>query len=230
MSGFVHANGSPCPANERTLCLFAAFLAESINHASIKVYLSAIRSLQIEMGHPDPLLSCLRLPRVVRGIRRSQGDSSSTRLPITADHLKIIRNSLDLRQHDHLMFWTASCLAFFGFLRSSEFTVPSLSAFSPAVHLTVADIAAEKFSQPTSLRVNIKASKTDPFRKGCFIFIGRGRNPICAVDAVLAFLHRRGDGQGPFVYTRERPTSHTRPTVYMAETYLGVGRRPRQFL
>ena len=84
MSGFVHANGSPCPANERTLCLFAAFLAESINHASIKVYLSAIRSLHIEMCHPDPLLSCLRLPRVVRGIRRSQGDSSSTRLPITA--------------------------------------------------------------------------------------------------------------------------------------------------
>ena len=107
MSGFVHANGSPCPANEWTLCLFAVFLAESINHASIKVYLSAIRSLHIEMCHPDPLLSCLRLPRVVRGIRRSQGDSSSTRFPITGYHLKIIRNSLDLRQHDHLMFWAA---------------------------------------------------------------------------------------------------------------------------
>ena len=32
-----------------TLCLFAAFLAESINHASIKVYLSTIRSLHIEI-------------------------------------------------------------------------------------------------------------------------------------------------------------------------------------
>ena len=62
---------------------------------------------------------------------------------------------------------------------------------------TVADIAAETISQPISLRINIKGSKTDPFRKGCFIFIGRGRNLICAVDAVLAFLHRRGGGLGP---------------------------------
>ena len=44
MSGFVHANGSPCPANEWTSCLFEALLAESINHASIKVYLSEIRA------------------------------------------------------------------------------------------------------------------------------------------------------------------------------------------
>ena len=107
------------------------------------------------------------------------------------------------------MFWAACCLAFFGFLRSSEFTVPSLSAFSPAVHLTVADIAAETFSQPTSLRVNIKASKTDPFRKGCFIFIGRGRNPICVVNAVLAFLHRRGCGLGP-LFIRENGQPLTR--------------------
>ena len=88
-------------------------------------------------------------------------------------------------------------------------SIPSLSAFSPAVHLTVADIAAETFSQPTSLRVNIKASKTDPFRKGCFIFIGRGRNPICAVDAVLAFLHRRGGGLGP-LFIRENGQPLTR--------------------
>ena len=143
MSGFVHANGSPCPANEWTLCLFAAFLAESINHASIKVYLPSTSSCS---------------PRYQAQSRRQLFYSPSHH----CIHLKIIRNSLDLRQHDHLMFWAACCLAFFGFLRSSEFTVPSLSAFSPAVHLTVADIAAETFSQPTSLRVNIKASKTDP--------------------------------------------------------------------
>ena len=88
MSGFVHANGSPCPANERTLCLFAAFLAESINHASIKVYLPSTSSCS---------------PRYQAQSRRQLFYSPSHH----CIHLKIIRNSLDLRQHDHLMFWAA---------------------------------------------------------------------------------------------------------------------------
>lgn len=149
------------------------------------------------MGHPDPLQACLRLPRVVRGNRRSQGDTSVKRLPITGDHLSISRNSLDLQDRDHIMFWAACCLAFFGFLRSSEFTVPSLAAFSPTHHLSVTGISADHAKQIIAFRVKRKPSKTDPFRKGCFIFVGCGRHPICAVDALLVYLHRRGGGPGP---------------------------------
>ena len=62
-AGKLHSNGSPCPADEWTLCLFVSFLADSIQHSSIKVSLSAVRSLHIEQGFPDPLLNCLRLQR-----------------------------------------------------------------------------------------------------------------------------------------------------------------------
>jgi len=48
--GKVHPSVSPCPADECTLCLFATFLANSVQHATIKVYLSAVRSLHIEQG------------------------------------------------------------------------------------------------------------------------------------------------------------------------------------
>ena len=43
------------------VCLFVSFLADSIQHSSIKVYLSAVRSLHNEQGFTDPLLNCLWL-------------------------------------------------------------------------------------------------------------------------------------------------------------------------
>ena len=83
MIGHVSSSGSPCPATEWTLCLFATFLADSLRHSSIKVYLSAVRSLHVDKGFPDPLENCLRLQRVVRGIKRSQGSlPANPRLPV----------------------------------------------------------------------------------------------------------------------------------------------------
>ena len=177
-AGKLHPDGSPCPVEEWTLCLFVSFLADSIQHASIKVYLSAIRSLHIEQGFPDPLPNCLRLQRVMRGIKRSQGSPVAARLPITDSLMMVIRQSLNVTLHDHCMFWAACTLAYFGFLRSSEFTVPTLASFSSAIHLSVADIAVDSSTLPSCLRVRIKASKTDPFRKGCFVHIGRWNSPV----------------------------------------------------
>lgn len=67
--GQLHPSGSPCPADEWTLCLFATFLAGFKHHPSIKVYLSGVRTLHVEQGFPDPLQNCLRLQWVVRGIK-----------------------------------------------------------------------------------------------------------------------------------------------------------------
>lgn len=52
-----------------------------MQHSTIQVYLSAICSLHIEQGFPDRLVDCLRLQRVLRGIKRTQGIASSLRLP-----------------------------------------------------------------------------------------------------------------------------------------------------
>ena len=42
---------------------------------------------------------------------------------------------------DHLMFWAFCSLGYFGFLRTSESTVPGLTSFSLSHHLGVQDIA-----------------------------------------------------------------------------------------
>ena len=73
------------------------------------VDLFGVRALHIEQGFPDPLMNCLRLQRVVRGIKRCQG-SSSLPLPITDDLMLVIWRSLDLRLPDHCMFWAACSL------------------------------------------------------------------------------------------------------------------------
>lgn len=78
----LHSSGSPSPADEWMLCLFATFLAKTVQHTSIKVYLSGVRALHIDQGFSDPLASCLRLCRVLRGIKRCQGSPVASRLPI----------------------------------------------------------------------------------------------------------------------------------------------------
>ena len=65
------------------------------------------------------------------------------------------------------MLWVACTLAYFGFLRSSEFTVPLLARYSEENHLGVADIAVDSLASPSSLRVRIKAH--------------------CAINCILAF-------------------------------------------
>ena len=46
--------------------------------------------------------------------------------------------------------------------------------------MTVDDIAVDSHTSLSCLQLTIKASKTDPFRKGCCLYIGLGRPPLCA--------------------------------------------------
>ena len=202
--GRLNSDGSFAPADEETLMRFASLLADTLTHASIKVYLSAVRSLHIDHGLSDPFVNCLRLQRLLRGIKRVQGPVSPRRLPITLDHLRAIQHGLDFSRRDHVMLWAACCLGFFGFLRAGEFTVNS--AFQPSIHMTVADLQADSLVNPTCFKVHIKCSKTDPFRMGCDIYVGRGEGPVCPIRALGNFLALRGSSEGPlFTLSGGRP-------------------------
>ena len=70
------------------------------------------------------------------------------------------------------MLWAVMCLCFFGFLRAHEAVAPERN-FDASQHLTYADIAVDNLADPKQLQVNIKQSKTDPFRSGVKVWIGR---------------------------------------------------------
>lgn len=214
--GKLGPHGSPCALDEWTLCLFVTHFTQSVRPATIKVYLSAVRALHIEQSFSDPLVDCPRLQRVARGIKRSAGEARSTRLPVTDQTLLLVFKALDFSKHDHILFWAACNLAYFGFLRSSEFTVPNLGSFSPDSHLSVADIAIDSYDAPLS--------KTDPFRKGCLIHVGKSNPPLCAIHSLMAYLQLRGNGAGPlFLLQDGRPLSRALLTDLPRRTLTAVG-------
>ena len=115
------------------------------------------------------------------------------RLPITDDLILVIWKSLNLQLPDHCMFWVGYTLGHFVLCRLRN-SVPSLASFSPLVHLDVQDITVDSCIDPSCIPVTIKASKTDPLRKGCSIYIGLGKYPLCALHVLLAYSAICGDG------------------------------------
>ena len=161
---------------------------------------------------------------MLRGVKRSQGSPAAQRLPITDSLLLVIHRVLDLKFFDHCAFWAACMLGYFGFLRAAEFTVPNLASFSPAIHLSVADITVDSRQSPTCLRVRIKASKTDLLRQGCHIHIGLGRAPLCAVHALMAYLSVRGNVPGPlFLLANGQPLSRATLTNWPRQIFSTAG-------
>lgn len=207
------------------LTLFIAFLSTLHSPGTVRNYISALRSYHVDMGLPVECFSSLRLRRMLAGVRRLAGPSSNLRLPITPAILSAFLRTLNLRSPVDSMFWAACCLAFFGFLRCSEFTVPSRTAFNPARHLTLSDILVDSQSSPSILYVRIKASKTDQFFTGAVIQIGLSGSPVCAVRAVSHYLHLRGSSPGPlFILPDGQPLTRYSLSTFLRERlrYCGV--------
>ena len=57
------------------------------------------------------------------------------------------------------MLWATCCLAFFGFLRCSEFTIPNQEAYDEAVHLSYRDISVDSGTStiPGYLRFKLRS-------------------------------------------------------------------------
>lgn len=87
-------------------------------------------------------------------------------------------------------------MCFFGFFRVGELIAASGSA-DPSLGLQLQDIAVDKRGSPSMVQFNLKASKTDPFRHGVKVVVGRTNDELCPIAALLAFLAVRGDGSGP---------------------------------
>lgn len=209
---------SPVPSTEATLVLFVTHLAETNTaYATIKVYLAAVRQLHVSTGlHAQFYLQLTpRLQQVLRGIKKRQAAHHPTRirLPITIHIMKKIKEALspELRSYNNTMLWAACCMAFFGFMRVGEFTIPTKGSYDKTSHLSLSDVSVDRRDNPRLLRVTIKQSKTDPFRRGVNIYLGATNGPICPVRGILPYLAVRGNRQGP-LFTTEDGSGLTRQT------------------
>ncbi len=199
--------------------MFVSYLAkEGLAHQSIKVYLSAVRNLHVSAGLHQEFATELtpRLQMVLRGIKKEKAKMNPprTRLPITIDIMEKIKGALAQAPGDHnnILLWAACCLAFFGFLRASEFTVPSQTQYDPSVHLSFTDIALDSTQNASLMQVTIKQSKTDPFREGITLSLAATNKKVCPVLAMLPYLALRG-GQPGLLFILADSTFLTRPKL-----------------
>ena len=151
--------------------------------------MAGIRFAHTENSLPDPFQEAPLLHLLLRGIKRTVGLTSRQRLPVTMTPLRQIKEELarapDILPSDKLMLWSAFTLAFYGFLRSSEFTAPSATQFNQLVHLSNTDVS---FTPEGCLTLHLKSSKTDPYRQGCSLLLAPSHHSVCAVRALRKYL------------------------------------------
>ena len=173
------------------MAYFAAELSRSLAPSTVSVYLSAVASLHRQAGLKDPTRHNPILQLAKRGIRRTHTAPTSTpRSPITssvlANLLTAITRSRSLCRHDRRMLAAAFTLAFFGFLRISEFAVPSRRLFDHHLHPTRSSIQWSN----NHFTFHLSHSKTDQFARGQSIRIPCVGGPICPFKAMSRYLAR----------------------------------------
>ena len=196
-------NTPPVPLVESFLENFVVSLASRVGYKAIKTYLAGVQYWSKLQGCNLLMKFMHRLKYVMSGIRRMQGKAfeKGTRPAITWDMLQcicafIFRTELP---HDRDMLTSAVLLAYFGLLRVSEYTCPSPIEYDEEAHLSVPDVSVLWHRNHAS--VNIKMSKTDPFRDGVRIKLTVLGHYLCPVHALARYMIRRGDAPGPlFVF------------------------------
>ena len=134
---------TPFPTTQLTLCYFAAYLSKQVQHATIRLYLAAIRAEQLSRGLEDPLKDTQQLSWLLCGVQRQS--KTRTRLPINPKLLLLlliqsILSNRHLIKYDRYLYATAISIAYFRCLRAGEISYPPTHSFNPKQHLTIKDV------------------------------------------------------------------------------------------
>ena len=161
-----------------------------------------------------------RLYLVLRGIRKTQGNSfkKKKRTPVTPNMLNMIRFNLfnsSIRYEDKLMIWAAMLVAFFGFLRVSEYTSLRVTSCDPSITLMFQDMEVNN----NSCRIRIKSSKTDPFREGADIRLASNQSSLCPVEAIKKFIQIHPSQDGPLFMFQDRKNFTRKKVTEMLQIF-----------
>lgn len=118
----------PWPADEVKICAWMLRLMTRVKPSSLKVYLAAVRFVQLNLGHGWSITGSETVRRTKRYIkRRFPRGEKGQKFPVT---LRVLRDALPLlpgwpdvtrMRYDDLLVATAAVIAVCGFLRGGEF-------------------------------------------------------------------------------------------------------------
>lgn len=171
----------PVPATEDTLCKYAVYLSGRLCYTSIKQYFTIIKHMHSQLGFNYIGDKNYKLGCLFRGLRRTLGDKSKPKEPVTPSILVKFLSQLRMDTISDTAIWSAALIAFFALLRRSN-----------VVGLRRSDI---KFV-PDGLEIELRWTKTIQFSERSLIIpIPRiPGSPLCPYQATM--LHFR---KTPFV-------------------------------
>ncbi|XP_055356622.1 uncharacterized protein LOC129601767 [Paramacrobiotus metropolitanus] len=175
-----------------TVLRYVAFLFESgLSYSSAKVYLSALFNAFRECGLSFEF-NAPNISQCLIGYKRLRGTVSDRRLPITIDHMRIMKLNIDcsslLSPYEKQLYWSMFTLCFFAFLRIGEIIPLSGSHF-----ILFKDVSYEK----GKVYLHLRSSKTDQYREGCRISLQASGRSVCAVRAMRSYLALRKSLKSP---------------------------------
>ena len=99
------------------------------------------------------------------------------------------------------MVWVTYCTAYFGLVRVSKFfaSSPNHSSSYYFTNLLLSDLVINSLIAPHIIRIILKQSKTDQYRQGTHIYLGRTSHQVFPVKALIRYLDRRGGRPGPLL-------------------------------
>ena len=191
LSGYRHQNGGCFPAKATWLIEWLCSLAGTVKVKTMKLYLTGIKSYQLDLGISCTAFSDPRLERTIQGIKRDHNEPERRmRTPLTRPCLKHIIHHLSPINYNDVATRAAFTLAFAGFLRVGEFTYKeSDRELGPAFgkwFITKRSIRIR--ARGSFMELTIPSSKTDPFRKGIKLTIAASNDSACPVHAMQQFL------------------------------------------
>ncbi len=170
---------NPLPATELTIRLFCTEESQRVTGSTITTYVAAVCMDHFTKGLPDPTANAPLLSLLLAGIKRTGKATNRTRLPITGTILKSIKTiKISLRtlysSHDRHLFGAALTLAFYGFMRVSEYAAPARSRATTNT-LTARQVTLTR----DTLTVQLKRSKTSQLKSPPLIHVGTTHDATC---------------------------------------------------
>lgn len=221
--------------SEDNLLTYVIFCQESLHlrYDTIKLYLAGIRFHYIKHGLGDPVTSSLRLPYIMRAVKKSQCNLPvRNRLPITfpiLQHLCVFLEKGMFTPFIDLMLLCAFKTAFYGFLRCGEFTCKSVNESC----VKVKDVVVE--NDNSRFQLLLRSSKTDPYGCGVTVFIFEN-NLLSPVTTMIKYLNVRFQqgalADSPLFIENEnnfQPLTRTKFLSYLKEALSRLGYDDQSF-
>ena len=172
-----------------------------------------------------------RISRVLKGIRKSQASIQITRdrQPITFPIMAHLQSVFVKHPSTYfnVMIWAACCTAYFGLLRFSEFTTSSPHHINFSL---LSDVAVDNRAAPQVVRITLKQSKTDQFRQGAYVHLGKTSHQVCPVEALVHYLARKGGKpESLFILPSNTPLTRARFSTALNKAFQELQMDPCNF-